>query len=78
MKDNEKDDTENFITACNIEPVTIETAKRAGELYRKYRALGITLTSLDCLINATAIINKHKIATGNKSHYPNKEIIYKF
>lgn len=78
MRDNEKDDTENFINACNIESVTIETAKRAGELYRKYRVQGITLTSLDCLINATAIIKKHKIATGNKGHYPNKEIIDKF
>jgi len=34
-----------------------------------------TLTSLDCLVNATAIINKHKIATRNKEHYPNKEIL---
>lgn len=78
MKDSEKDDTENFMKACNVEPVTIEIAKKAGELYRKYRGQGITLTSLDCLINATAIIKKHKIATKNKGHYPNREIIYKF
>lgn len=77
MRDNEKEDTENFINACTIEPVTIEIAKKAGELYRKYRKQGITLTSLDCLINATAIILRHKIATRNKEHYPNKEILYK-
>ncbi|MBI4683900.1 MAG: type II toxin-antitoxin system VapC family toxin [Nitrospirae bacterium] len=75
MKDNEKEDTENFIQACNIEPVTIEIAKKAGELYRKFRGQGITLTSLDCLINASAIIRGHKIATRNKDHYPNKEIL---
>lgn len=75
MKDDEKEDTENFINACNIEPVTIEITKKAGELYRKHRGRGITLTSLDCLINATAIVRKHKIATKNREHYPNKEIL---
>lgn len=75
MKDDEKEDTENFINACNIEPVTIEITKKAGELYRKYRGKGVTLTSLDCLINATAIVRKHKIATKNREHYPNKEIL---
>lgn len=77
MKDNEKEITENFIAACNIEPVTIEITKKAGELYRKFRGQGITLTSLDCLINASAIVGKHKIATKNREHYPNKEILYK-
>lgn len=76
MKDDEKEDTENFINACNIEPVTIEITKNGGELYRKHRGKGITLTSLDCLINATAIVRKHKIATKNREHYPNKEILY--
>ncbi len=78
MKETENEDTENFINACNIEPVTVEIAKKAGELYRKYRKQGITLTSLDCLINATAIIKGHKIATRNKDHYPNREIVHKF
>lgn len=77
MKDTEKEDTENFINAFNIEPVTVEIAKKAGELYREYRKQGITLTSLDCLINATALIKGHKIATRNKDHYPNREIVYK-
>ena len=76
MKEDEEEDTENFINACNIEPVTIEITKKAGELYRKYRRQGITLTSLNCLINATAIVGRHKIATKNREHYPNKEILY--
>ncbi|MBA4349313.1 MAG: hypothetical protein C0415_04915 [Thermodesulfovibrio sp.] len=75
IKDNERGDTENFIKACIIEPVTVEIAKKAGELYRKFRGQGITLTALDCLINATAIIRGHRIATRNKDHYPNKEIL---
>jgi hypothetical protein len=78
MKENEENDTESFIDACTIEAITIETAGKAGDLYRKYRKQGITLTAIDCLINATAIIKGHKIATGNKGHYPNKEILYRY
>lgn len=76
MKDNEQEDTENFITACNIEPVNLQIAKKGGELYRQYRTKGTTLTALDCLINATAVINGHKVATKNKDHYPDKKILY--
>lgn len=38
----------------------------------------ITLTSIDCLIAATAIIKNYKIATRNKSHYPIKDILLEF
>ncbi len=75
MRDNEMEDTVNFINACIVEPVTIEIAKRAGEIYRRYRKEGITLTSVDCLVNATAVVRGHKIATKNKEHYPDKRIL---
>ena len=78
MRESEKEATENFITACSIEPVTIGIAEKGGELYRLYRKQGITLTSNDCLIQATAIINRHKVATKNKGHYPDKTIILEF
>lgn len=78
MRNNEQEDTDNFIHACIIEPVTIEISKKGGELYRKYRSEGITLTSLDCMINATASIKNHKIATNNTDHYPNKDILIEF
>lgn len=77
MRENEKEDTNNFINACNIEPITIEIAKKGGEIYRHYRRQGITLTSNDCLINATAIVKGHKIATKNKAHYPDKKMLWK-
>lgn len=70
MKEAEQNDTENFINACVIEIVTHEIARKGGELYRKSRKKGITLTSIDCLIIATAIIRGHKIATKNVKHYP--------
>jgi len=78
MRESEREGTENFINACNIEPITIKIAEKGGETYRHYRRQGITLTSNDCLINATAIIKGHKIATRNKDHYPDKKILWKY
>jgi predicted nucleic acid-binding protein len=76
MRDAEKVVTHNFIEACAIEPVSTEIAFKGGELYRKYRAKGITLTSLDCLIAATAMVKSYKVATRNVRHYPGKGILY--
>lgn len=75
MRDNEAEDTKNFIDACIIESVDIEISEKAGEMYRKHRKGGITLTSIDCLVNATAVVRGHKIATRNKDHYPDKKIL---
>lgn len=47
--------------------------KESTEIVNELR----TLTSTDCLINATAIVKKHKIATRNKEHYPNKKMLWK-
>ena len=70
MRNKEEADTENFINACIIEPVTLEAARTAGELHRKFRATGLTLTSIDCLIAATAALGGHELATRNRNHYP--------
>jgi len=75
MRPAEKDDTENFINACTIEPVTMKIAKSAGEIYRRWRAKGKTLTSIYCMIAATASINNHKIATRNRDHYPEEGLL---
>lgn len=75
MRNAEKIPTQNFINASVIEAVTVEIAFKGGELYRSYRAKGITLTSLDCLIAATALVRGYKIATRNNKHYPEKGIL---
>ncbi|MDO9287961.1 MAG: type II toxin-antitoxin system VapC family toxin [Thermodesulfovibrionales bacterium] len=75
MREDEREDTENFINACNIETVTREIASKGGELYRQNRTKGVTLTSIDCLVAATAMVNGHKIATRNVSHYPDKKLL---
>lgn len=75
MRDDEEEDTENFINACMIEDVTLDITKKAGESYRLNRKKGITLTSIDCLVYATAVVRGHKIATRNNDHYPDKKIL---
>jgi predicted nucleic acid-binding protein len=75
MRDQEKEATMNFISACSLLEVNPEIAVKGGELYRKYRAKGITLTSLDCLIAATALVKGFKVATRNVKHYPEKGIV---
>lgn len=75
MRDSEKTVTRNFIEACTIELVSLEIAFKGGELYRRYRSKGITLTSLDCLIAATALVREYKVATRNVKHYPEKDLL---
>ena len=75
MRDKEKTATGNFIDACQVEDVSADIAMRAGELYRKYRAKGVTLNSLDCLIAATALVKGCKVATRNLKHYPETGLV---
>ena len=58
MRENELEPTDNFINACKIAPVNLEISQLGGELYRHYRKKGKTLTTVDCLLFATAKINK--------------------
>jgi predicted nucleic acid-binding protein len=76
MRDVEKVATHNFIEACGLESITPEIACKGGELYREYRAKGVTLASLDCLIAATAFVKGYKVATRNVKHYPEKGILF--
>ncbi len=75
MRESENTATMNFIAACRVLEVTPEIAVKGGALYRKYRAKGITLASLDCLITATALVSGCKVSTRNVKHYPEKGIL---
>lgn len=78
MRDKEAAATKNFIEACMPVDVTQEVTFKGGELYRKYRAKGITLAPIDCLIAATALVHGCKVATRNLRHYPEPGILYPF
>ena len=73
MRSEEKQATDDFIQACQIEPVTLDTAKYAGAARFKYRQNGVTLSIVDCIIAETARLNHHQVATGNKKHYPGSD-----
>jgi len=75
MKEKERGATKDFIAACLIEPVSQEIAARAGEWRAYYCEKGITLTAVDCLISATALLQGHKIATRNIRHYPDRKLV---
>jgi predicted nucleic acid-binding protein len=77
MMERERDPTLNFIRACTLEEVSADIAMKAGELYRKYRTKGVTLTSIDCLIAATAQVKGYKIATRNVGHFPEEGLLIK-
>lgn len=76
MREREKMATINFISACTVLEVSPAIAFKGGDLYRKYRAKGTTLTSLDCLIAATALAKGCKVATRNLKHYPEKGLLF--
>jgi predicted nucleic acid-binding protein len=77
LREKERADTEHFIQAFILEAVDYQVARRAGEFFRIYRKKGITLTSVDCLLMATALERKHKIASRNISHFPEKGLLLK-
>lgn len=77
LREKERGDTENFIQAFNLEEIDFRVAWRGGALFRTYRKKGITLTAMDCLIMATALERKHKIASRNTPHYPEKGLLLK-
>jgi predicted nucleic acid-binding protein len=75
MRDKEKGATMNFIAACSLVDLSPEISVKGGALYRTYRAKGITLSPIDCLIAATALVKGYKVATRNVKHYPEQGII---
>jgi predicted nucleic acid-binding protein len=77
LREKERAATEHFIQAFNLEAVDDQVARRAGEFFRMYRQKGLTLTLVDCLLMATALERKHKIASRNISHFPEKGLLLK-
>jgi len=51
-------------------PVTTQVAEKAAELKRSLGLSGRTIALDDCLIAATAIIEKAILVTANSKHYP--------
>jgi len=54
-------------------PLTVETAKKAGEIFRKLRSRGLMIEVTDILIAATAITNNLPVKTLNIRHFERVE-----
>lgn len=76
MREKERGPTFDFIGACTIEEISTNIAIKAGDLYREYRSKGITITSFDCLIAATALVKGYKVVTRNVGHFPQEGLLF--
>lgn len=74
MKDKEKPATDEFLNSLICYEITQEVGCIAGDLKRKYSKKGITLSTADVLIAATAIKNHLTLVTNNAKHFPTEEI----
>ena len=57
-----------------IANLSLEIAELAGKFRFEYRSQGISLSTVDSLIAATAVIRNYKLATRNKKHYPMSQL----
>ena len=51
-------------------PITSAIAEKAAEFQRDFRKTGRTISLADCMIAATAILEKATLVTANAKHYP--------
>lgn len=70
MKDKEKSATDEFLNSLECNEIDRDIATLAGELKREYSKKGITLSTPDVLIAATAIKKHLILVTNNAKHFP--------
>jgi predicted nucleic acid-binding protein len=64
----------SFLSAFRIVFVSDKIAKQGAQYYREFRSKGITLSSTDALIAATAHQEGLILVTQNKRHFPMSDI----
>lgn len=72
MRKNEEEKTTVILDSLFAIPITEKIAKIAGGLKRDAKSHNLELD--DCLIDATALVEKAVLATRNLKHYPMKKI----
>ena len=63
-----------FLLAFSVLPVTKEITKEGADYYRQYRSKGITLSTVDALIAATARYYNLILVTENLLDFPMRDI----
>jgi predicted nucleic acid-binding protein len=74
MRDHEREATLRFLDALTCYAFDAAIANQTGELIRRYRAQGITLSTPDAMIAATAIDHDAVLLTYNSKHFPMPEL----
>jgi len=69
---------QEFLNLMDVINIDDDIIKTGAEFYRNYREKGITLSTVDCLIMATAKEKSLKIITRNIRHYPERELLSEF
>ncbi len=74
VRPNEIEATDAFLRNLTFYEVTWEVARRAGELQRRWRGKGFTLSLPDVTIAAVAIAHRLTLLTDNKKYFPMPEL----
>ena len=74
MRPHETQKTEDLLDSLEYYPVTRDIAKHAGDLYRKWRQKGLTLSLPDLTIATVALHNGLLLATANTKDFPMPEL----
>ncbi len=69
---------EDFVSGFEVLNIDKEITNIGAKFYRDYRKKGITLSTVDTLIMATAKKHGLKIITRNVKHYPEKDLLSDF
>ena len=65
---------EDFFTNQWVIPVSLEIAREAGLYWNQFHKKLANLSTLDCIIAATAKLNRLTIVTMNTRHFPMSDI----
>jgi hypothetical protein len=68
----------DFVEGFEIINIDNNIVRIGAKFYRGYRKKGITLSTVDCLIMATAKKYRLKIITRNVKHYPEEKLLSDF
>ena len=69
-----RDAAQKLIGSLSFLPTSAEAARRAGEWRYAYARRGVTLSTTDVLVAATASAHQAGLVTGNRDHYPMREL----
>jgi predicted nucleic acid-binding protein len=69
-KPNEEEAVSDLLDGFNVFPVTAEIARQAADYCRTFRSKGVTLSTADALIAATAQVSQLVLVTQNQRDFP--------